>query len=275
MAPFATEYPKLDQAEVCKVIFHPRSEAGAVPPAAAIDHVFEVEDGVRVGARFHMAAEDGANILFFHGNGEVVGDYDQIGPMYNEQGLNLLAVDYRGYGVSNGTPTVTSMMRDAHLVFKEAADWLKENNYRGPLLIMGRSLGSAPAIELAASYQDEIVALIIESGFATTMPLLQRLGLDTRSLSITEEDGFGNAVKISTVTKPTLILHGRRDQIIPVVEAEILQAQSGARSKEFQVVPGADHNSIIAVAGRRYFEAIRFFVDKISGNLPRWRRKKR
>lgn len=275
MAPSASAYDKLDRVEVGRILFHPRFDAAPSQAPAAIDHAITVEEGVRVGARFHMAGADDANILFFHGNGETVGDYDPIGSMYNEQGLSLLAVDYRGYGLSSGTPTASAMMRDAHVVFRQVKDWLQENNRRGPLLLMGRSLGSAPAIELAAVYQDEIAALIIESGFATTLPLLQRLGLDTAALGITEADGFGNVRKIATVNKPTMILHGHLDQIIPVAEAEILQAQSGARSKEFQMVPGADHNSIIAVAGRRYFEAIRFFVDKIGGNLPRWQRKRR
>jgi alpha-beta hydrolase superfamily lysophospholipase len=71
-----------------------------------------VEPGVDVGARFHMAANTGVNILFFHGNGEIVSDYDELGPVYNQMGINFLAIDYRGYGRSTGQPTVSAMMKD-------------------------------------------------------------------------------------------------------------------------------------------------------------------
>lgn len=259
-------YEKLDQQEVLRILFHPRQGDGTKPPDEAIDFDIPVAESVRIGARLYPAGVEAPTILFFHGNGEIVDDYDTVGSRYNEQDLNFLAVDYRGYGRSNGEPSVTSMMQDAHVIFKEVRKWLQVRERTGPLVIMGRSLGSAAALEVAAAWQSEIVALIIESAFSTTLPFLQRLGLDTRALGITEADGFQNVRKIMVCTRPTLILHARFDEIIPVSEAEILQAQSGARSKEFLVVPGADHNTIMAQAGKLYFEVIKRFINKIIGN---------
>ncbi|MGW8161244.1 MAG: prolyl oligopeptidase family serine peptidase, partial [Desulfobulbales bacterium] len=145
--------------------------------------------------------------------------------------------------------------------------------FQGPLLVMGRSLGAAAALELAHHHADEIAGLIIESGFSTTLPLLLNLGLNPADLGITEEDGFHNVRKISTFTRPTLIIHGQHDEIIPVNSAAILQAQSPARSKEFQVVPRASHNTIIADAGELYFTVIKQFCNKISGIRGQRRRK--
>jgi alpha-beta hydrolase superfamily lysophospholipase len=258
-------YAKLDQPEVLDVIFHPRQVHDSQPPAGAVDHDVVVEEGIRVGARFHMAGMGDPNILFFHGNGEIVADYDSIGPMYTEHGLSLLIVDYRGYGTSGGVPTVTSMMRDAHLVFKEVLRWLRADNRTGPLVIMGRSLGSACAIDLAASEADNISGLIVESGFAQTVPLLNCLGVDTQALGITEADGFKNKEKIAQFAKPTLIIHAQHDQFIPVMSAEMLQVHCPARSKEFHMIPGADHNSTMVRAGRIYFEIIKRFTNKIEG----------
>ena len=141
------------------------------------------------------------------------------------------------------------------------------------VFIMGRSLGSAAAIELASSRPDDISGLLIESGFATTLPLLLTLGVDVAGLGITENDGFCNVRKISTFTKPTLIIHGQYDEIIPVNSAAILQAESPARSKELQVVPGASHNTIMAQAGEMYFSVIKQFINKICG-IKANRRKK-
>ena len=270
-------YGKLDQPGVVQFLFHPRTEVDSKPPPGAIDYDIIVEEDVQVVARFHMAGAEDPNILFFHGNGEIVSDYDSIGPMYNEHGLSLLAVDYRGYGRSGGVPTVTSMMRDAHVIFKEVQHWLQDAKRAGPLVVMGRSLGSACAIELAASDQADISGLIIESGFAHTVPLLKCLGVDTQALGITEGDGFKNAQKIAQFAKPTLIIHAQYDQFVPVMSAEILNVQCAARSKEFRMIPGADHNTVILRAGKEYFKIIKRFTDKIEGKRQKrsFRRKRR
>ena len=277
MTTHAFGYAKLDQPEVVQFLFHPRKEVDSNPPPGAIDYDIIVEEGVRIGARFHIGGVEDPNILFFHGNGEIVSDYNSIGPIYNQHGLNLLAVDYRGYGRSGGAPTVTSMMRDAHVIFKEVQNWLQDAKHTGPLVIMGRSLGSACAIELAASEEGEVSGLIIESGFAQTVPLLKCLGVDTQALGITEANGFKNAQKIGQFAKPTLIIHAQHDQFIPVMSAEILQVECAARSKEFRMVPGADHNTIMMRAGQWYFETIKQFTDKIEGKRQKrsFRRKRR
>jgi pimeloyl-ACP methyl ester carboxylesterase len=271
----ALNYNKLDQPEVLKTIFHPRKDpqTGPLPPNA-VDHGIAIDEGIRLHSRIHLAGKDDPNILFFHGNGEIVSDYDMIGPLYTKYAMNFMVVDYRGYGISSGDPSVTSMIRDSHAVFASFKEWLKATGHSGPLLIMGRSLGSAAALEIGSSYQDEIAGLIIESGFATTLPLLITLGVDIHGLGITEDDGFQNVRKISSINKPTLIIHGQYDEIIPVNSAAILQSQSPARSKELQIVPGAGHNTIIAKTGEMYFSVIKQFINKIIGFKPRRRQQK-
>ena len=268
------DYSKLDQPEVLQTIFHPRREAHASPlPPNAVESGITVDEGVRLHARFHLAANEDPNILFFHGNGEIVSDYDTIGPMYTKFGMNFLAVDYRGYGRSTGNTTVTSMLGDSHIILDTVKEWLSAAEHTGPLIIMGRSLGSAAALELASTHSDEIAGMIIESGFSTTLPLLMTLGVDVAGLGITENDGFRNVRKISTFTKPTLIIHGQYDEIIPVNSAAILQAESPARAKELHVVPGASHNTVIAQAGELYFSVIKQFCNKISGIRAKRRKK--
>jgi len=270
------DYSKLDQPEVVQTIFYPRQETFPAPTTHnAVDLDIQVDEDNRIHAKFHLASGEDPNILFFHGNGEIVGDYDEIGSYYNKYGMNFLAVDYRGYGRSTGSPTVTSMLGDAHIAFETAKEWLAESRHTGPLLIMGRSLGSAAAIEVASSHPEDVTGLIIESGFATTLPLLLTLGVDVAGLGITEDDGFRNVRKISTFNKPTLIIHGQHDEIIPVNSAAILQSESPARSKELQVVPGASHNTIIARAGEMYFSVIKQFINKICGIKATRRRKAR
>lgn len=264
---------KLDQAEALSSIFFPDKCKQTPLPANALDMDIEVEADVVIGCRCYIHDKSSPNILYFHGNGETVADYDTIGPMYNEAGMNLLVTDYRGYGWSTGIPSVTNMMNDAEVLFQETLNWLKFNEYTGAFFLMGRSLGSVPAIDLAKSHEDTIRGLILESAIAETLPLLTTLGIDPASFSFSEEDGFCNLQKIESVTKPTFILHGARDALIPASDAEKLQAACGARTKEFVVIPGAEHNTMIATGGKLYFQTIKTFINKLTG-ATNWRKRR-
>nr|MBF0222449.1 alpha/beta hydrolase [Desulfobulbaceae bacterium] len=175
----------------------------------------------------------------------------------------FLAVDYRGYGNSGGTPSASSMMLDARAIFQYVQQWLTSENRSGALFVMGRSLGSASALEIAYSFEKEISGLILESAFAQTLPLLLALDVDIQKLGISEMDGFKNVQKIELITKPVFILHAQRDTLLPLVNAEILHSKCAARSKELSIVPGADHNTIINVAGDLYFAVLKQFTNKI------------
>ena len=110
-------YSRLDRPEILMRLFHPRPDYGVRERAEnAFDVLIPVEGDIAVSGCFHMAGKSAPNLLFFHGNGEIAGDYDEFGPLYNHGGMNFLVVDYRGYGGSNGSPTVSNMMRDCHTV---------------------------------------------------------------------------------------------------------------------------------------------------------------
>ncbi|MCI5138699.1 MAG: alpha/beta hydrolase [Candidatus Electrothrix sp. AR1] len=265
-----TENP-MDRPEVQRVLFHPRTAERTPLPAGAEDIDIEVEPGVVIGCRFFAAGKDKPTILFFHGNGEIVADYDEIGPEY---GLNVLVTDYRGYGWSDGAPSFSSLLADSHILYAELKKILAEREYRATVFVMGRSLGSAPAIEIAREYDEDISGLIIESGFAETLPLAETLGADMSEIDITEEQTFNNRGKIKEVAKPTFLLHGQLDTLIPLWQAEKLHADCGARVKELQVVPGADHNSLISIGGKYYFMAIQQFIEKTTGDSD-WRNRRK
>ncbi len=265
----------MDHDDILRMLFHPRKVRKSQPPAGAANIDAPVADGIHIGCRLFTHAPDSATIIFFHGNGEIVPDYDDIAPYYLAEGINFLVCDYRGYGWSDGVPLVSTLLDDAEATFLFVRSWLGEHQYTGPLFVMGRSLGSACAIHVAAKHADALSGLLIESGFAKTLPLAKVLGIDLEAMGIREEDTFGNSQKITEFTKPTFILHGQYDQLIPLWQAETLQASSGAKEKELQIVPGADHNSLIAVAGKRYFQAIRVFIEKATGTAPDWRQRRK
>jgi len=220
---------------------------------------------VSIGARFHLNRPSSPNILFFHGNGEIVADYDDIAPLFNTIGLNFLAVDYRGYGRSTGEPTVTAMLHDAHIIFRFTRAWLMDNGYTGPLLVMGRSLGSASAIELAAHHEDKIEGLVIESGFARVGPLLRLFGIEPERIGFSEETGLRHTEKIATFRKPTLVIHAERDHLIPFEEGWRLYEACGAEDKTMLTIQAADHNNIFLLGMNDYLKALSTFLKRIVG----------
>ncbi|SLM32446.1 Hydrolase (Alpha/beta superfamily protein) [Desulfamplus magnetovallimortis] len=252
------DYAILDNPRVSMNLFHPRKDIYGTSNDNNL--LIPVDDGVDIGACFHMTEnKNSPSILFFHGNGEIVSDYDDLGNLYNRMGINFMVVDYRGYGRSSGEPKVSSMMHDCHVILKFAKKFLSEKGYEGSLTVMGRSLGSASALELASteSSHSDFQHLIIESGFAFASPLLMILGIDPSSIGFREDKGFSQVDKISCWKGPALIIHAEHDHIIPFSDGEALFRASGGEKKELVKIPGANHNDIFMRGMDIYLEAIK------------------
>jgi pimeloyl-ACP methyl ester carboxylesterase len=210
-------------------------------------------------------------ILYFHGNGEIASDYDGIAPLYNQLGITLFVVDYRGYGASDGIPTATALLADARTCFERARETAKEaaGVEADALYVMGRSLGSAAALEIARTAPAGLDGLIIESGFAYTFPLIERIGFLQIVDALEYRDGFGNLEKIAEIRLPTLIIHGERDWIIPIGDAEALYEASAASDKRLVRIASAGHNDLMLVGRRPYFEAIAALCGRAgTGTMP-------
>ncbi len=260
-----TTYDALDRPEVLDAVFHPRPDLEPAPDDRNVsDHLIPVDPGIHIGARFHAHSPNGANLLFFHGNGEIVSDYDQLGPLFGKLGINLLAADYRGYGRSSGQPTISAMMSDCHKILAYAQNWLSTREHSGPMVIMGRSLGSASALELAAGHPERIKGLIIESGFAFAGPLLRLLGVDLETVGFDEKQGFANLDKIGRFHAPTLVIHAEFDHIIPFTDAMALYKASAAQDKQLLKIEGANHNDIMMRGFDSYMASIERLTKRIA-----------
>jgi alpha-beta hydrolase superfamily lysophospholipase len=255
---FEKNVEMMDRPEVLDRLFFPRRESDVTHVPNAVTIRIKVAEDVAIGCRFYPEKPDGPNILYFHGNGETVPDYDYEAHIYRKRGLNLFVADYRGYGFSDGEPGCSSMIRDAHPTFRGFRTLLAERGFSGPLFVMGRSLGSGPAIEVAYHYQSELKGLIVESGFASGRNQFRRLGV--AHLFDESAIGFGNDVKIREVKIPTLIIHGEQDMIIPASEGHTLLKISGASKKSSLFVAHAGHNDLMVEALDDYMAAIESFI---------------
>ena len=235
------------------------------PTSDVPSYSIEVEEGIKISCGFWVSGKECPSILYFHGNGETVAGHDWIAPFYNQRGINLFVADYRGYGSSDGKPTISNMIGDAHTIFKGFTEIIEKEGFKESLFLMGRSLGSIPAVELAFNYQDEINGLIVESGTSNNFRrLLDSVGIIKNEAILGEESLFLNKVKIRQVRKPTLIIHGEYDQIISIEEGEELYQNSGTQDKQILIIPEADHNDVMMVNQSLYFDTIEEFVKASS-----------
>ena len=245
-------------------LFHPRKSFQEMGDK---DMLIEVAKDVKVGIRFHLIDESSPTLLFFHGNGEIVTDYDDIGQMYNQKNINFIIADYRGYGFSNGAPNAENTQSDAHVILDQVLKFLKEKNHLGSLLLMGRSLGSVSVLELSKRYPKDFKGLIIESGIADEDPLFKLIGTTAQQVGFSKEDGFLNGEKMKKYDGPLLIIHAEEDHIVPFSQGEALHDYSPSKNKTFIPIPGANHNNILGVSFKMYFDEIEKFVGFVSGSF--------
>ncbi len=257
------DYSQIDRSPLLSFLFYPRSESKACPEGA-FDLLVPVEEGISVGCRFYAGHRSWPWIFFFHGNGEVASDYDEIAPFYHQGEVNLVVADYRGYGASGGSPNFTHLMQDAHLLFRAVWEELSQRNFEKSLWVMGRSMGSLSAVDLAYHYPDQVRGMVIESGFASVSRLIKHLSLPSRGLNLEPIEQERRAM-IRQIAVPALILHGELDQLVPLQEAKDLYHMLNSSKKKLVVIPHADHNTIMFAGLKQYFQEIQDFIKRTKG----------
>jgi alpha-beta hydrolase superfamily lysophospholipase len=235
-------------------LFYPRRDVS--PPGAAADHHVDV-GGARVHLRVHPAAGARCRLLLFHGNGEVVADYDAAVTAFAQAGAALAVADFRGYGASTGSPTLHSVIADARAVASAMPADL-------PLVVMGRSLGGMAAHELYAHPLATMIGVVLESTLYDLAGLIRRRGLEVPRGGLTAEERarYEPAGKLAAGTLPLLVLHGADDTLIPAREAIAAHAAAGSADKELVLVPDRGHNDVSY--SRVYWDALAAFVARIA-----------
>ena len=253
------DYSALDQPSILMYVFYPRRSSASCPENA-FDLSVPVGNHVSITCRFHVGDRQWPWIVFFYGNEEIVSDYDEIAPFYNERRLNLSVTDYRGYGASEGVPTLTDLPRDAQAILEAAKRELIRRGFSNSLWIMGRSLGSISALELAYRYPDSIQGLIIESGFCSVVRIIRHLNIPAPGIDLEKIDQECVEM-IRKISVPALVMHGERDTLVPVKDAKDLYQELGSERKELLIIPAANHNDIMIVGCKKYFDTLQHFVE--------------
>lgn len=207
-------------------------------------------NGVRIAAMV-LGPEHGKKaIIRCHGNAE-----DIVGTLWKlyelaDAGYTVAAVDYPGYGLSDGSPDEAGCYRNVHRLY----EWLIEKRGFAPedIVVNGFSIGTGPATELAATRP--CGGLMLEAPFLSAPRVVTRF----RILPL---DPFPNLKRIGNVKCPVLIIHGTDDQIIPYAHGQALFKLAN-EPKRFVSVEEGDHNSLPDdMGGDRYLKLVKDFMD--------------
>lgn len=218
------------------------------------DCFFEASDGTKLHGWF--LKKEGANqtLLWCHGNAGNISDRLDNLARLSKLPINIFLFDYRGYGRSEGTPTESGVYLDALAAYDYVVG--EHSVAADSLVIFGRSLGGAVAVELAVNRPCR--KLILESTFASARDMAKEMfGVIPVHLSM--KSRFDSVEKIRQIKMPLLMIHGRRDQVVPFELGKRLYDVANM-PKSFYEIAEADHNDTYVVGGQAYINRLAEFL---------------
>jgi len=238
------------------LFFHPHNVLIDTPDKYGIKYQtenFKAADDTSLNAWFFPAQnkqgeQAQATVLFLHGNAENISTHFRNIAWLPAEGFNVLALDYRGYGASEGTPTLAGMQLDIDAAMKHLL--AHKNVDPNKIIIFGQSLGGALAIHYTAhsGYRANIRAIIIDSAFYDYRQIA-REKLAASPLTwllqwlpwVSVDNDYSPAKSVAALSPlPLLLLHGEQDVVVPPHHTQQLLTRAG-EPKTYWLIPGAGH----------------------------------
>jgi fermentation-respiration switch protein FrsA (DUF1100 family) len=243
-------------------VFFPSTRINTTPAAVNLpfeDIFLTAPDNTRLHAWYIPAPNARAALLFFHGNAGNISHRLNSIKIFHDLGLSVFILSYRGYGQSEGKPSIRGINLDA----LSAWQWLTEEKKipAENILVFGRSLGGAVAMELMRKAAPG--ALILESTFTS----IADMSPFPRSIAPVLLGGnFWNSVGTArNLTAPTLVVHSAQDEVVPYHHGRrIYEALAG--EKTFLEIHG-DHNSGFMQSLETYNAGLELFLAKHFGEM--------
>jgi pimeloyl-ACP methyl ester carboxylesterase len=249
-----------------KIVYNPPIETlhpvSSYSLGQAEDVEIETQDGIRLHAWYHEPNTNcGKLILYFHGNSGILADRKEKLDKLRELGYGFLIPAWRGYGKSEGFPYREGILHDAHAAIK----FLKDKGYdlNTQVLLIGESLGSGIASEIALEYQFHGLMLL---GAYTSIADMGQYRYPLLPVKPLLTENFSTISNLEQVNIPVLIMHGKRDYIIPVKFApEIFAAANNPKKLViYDDVRHTDFNNALI-----FDEMESFFGWRCSSNIPK------
>ena len=233
------------------LMYHPETFRTPPPVAGLFDVqelVLDTADGEKVIVWYAPPKRDLPLVLYFHGNAGALRYRADRFRTLTDDGYGLVALSYRGYGGSTGSPSEVGMIADAQAAYAFAARVPAER-----IVVFGESLGTGVAVALAATQR--VGRLILQAPFTSAVDIGARAYwyLPVRLLM---KDPFRSDQRIGQVTAPLLVLHGERDQVVPIAIGERLFSLAN-EPKRFVRFPAGTHVDLDQYGA---LDAVRSFI---------------
>lgn len=217
-----------------QLMFHPEMVCGGygvdIPGFVDIGTKGNRIAAVRIGPEHGRKA-----VLFCHGNAQDITAVECLRPLA-DAGFTVLAVDYPGYGLSDGKATEEGCYRNVHYAY----EWLVAKGFAPTdIIVAGYSIGTGPATELASSQQ--------VGGLFLVAPFLSAPRAVTR-IRVLLKDAFPNVERIHSVACPVAIVHGEEDALVPFAQGRMCYERT-REPKRFVAVSGAGHVDVMNILG--------------------------
>ncbi len=240
-------------------VYFPEKEWEATPAQAGLpfeDVTFTTSDGVKLSAWYVPTANAKGTALIFHGNARNMSSDMDVIEMFPAYGWNVLIIDYRGFGKSEGSPTEEGTYLDA----KAAWDWLLQtkNESPGRIVIVGRSLGGAIASQLASI--ENPGGLIMEATF-TSLPEVGQERYPMFPVKLLSKFQYNTRDYLTKVKCHVLIIHSRDDEIVKFQHAQKLMAAIPGE-KTLVEIGGLHRGGYLPTRGI-YLRGMQDFLEKI------------
>jgi len=226
----------------------------SLPPEVREIYI-ETDDKESLQSYLVLAQQSNCLLIFFHGNAGNMGHRLSDILRLNKFGINILGVDYRGYGKSTGKPSEEGIYLDGQAAYKYAIEQLGFQPKN--IFILGRSIGTTVAIQIAQG--KELAGLILVSPLTSGKAHAKAQGLGL--FAFIAGDSFNNISRISNVICPLLVIHGENDKVIPFAMGKEI-FQKAKVGKTFISIEGAGHNDLSTIGSRKYWGAIKNFIRK-------------
>ncbi len=236
-----------------------------VPGDSLVVQEFPINSSPTLSLMGVMGVKDEPHILLFPAEYDtrVINEYLARG--FLEKGGGLFWVDYDEYLKEKGPLALEEV---AEISYEAMRKLLEEQGILGPLVIMGKSIGVVPAIDVMARHEEKALCLILESAFSNTSTFFKAMGVIDAPL---EKDPFSNKKKMGALKKAVLFLHSHMDSVVPISDVEWLVCESRSKATQFQIVPSEDRWDLVNSAGPLYFDVIWQFVGLRMGRRPKRR----
>lgn len=235
-----------------RMFFQPHSLLIDTPDRYGVEYRtenFQAADGTSLNAWFLPAkGKAKATVLFLHGNAENISTHFRNVAWMPAEGFNVLALDYRGYGASEGTPSLAGVQLDIDAAMRSLLARGDVDPDR--IVILGQSIGAALAIHYAAhgAYRARVRAVVADSPFSDYHQITREklagffLTWPFQWLPwLTINNDYSPAASVAALSPvPLLLIHGDRDEVIPAHHSRKLYEQAG-EPRELWIVPGAGH----------------------------------